>query len=261
MCSREIQQKSKETLCKNHGYDSPLRIPEVLKKFIKTNQEIYGGNSPMCSIEIQQKSKETCADIWGYDNWAKHPDSKTLLRENGLLYWHRYNSESQEIIFFINKVKLLDEEYMNAHYYHNWGCIVCNKGFNTKWNNIQQGYKCPYCFPRNSGVSMQEKEVLEFIQSILPSDIEIHENTRKIIPPQELDIYIPSLNLAIEYNGDYWHSEEKLGKDYHENKTLKCKELDIDLVHISENDWVNENKTIRFLLSTIIDEKSLEIKI
>ena len=46
---------------------------------------------------------------------------------------------------------------------------------------------------------------------------------RKIINPFELDIFIPKLNLAIEYNGVYWHSEKLLNNDYHKNKYDLCK--------------------------------------
>ena len=38
-------------------------------------------------------------------------------------------------------------------------------------------------------------------------------NDRSVIPPKELDIYIPSLKIAIECNGCYWHSDMKKTKN------------------------------------------------
>ena len=57
---------------------------------------------------------------------------------------------------------------------------------------------------------------MEFIKSIY-SD-EIIENSRTIISPKELDIYIPQKNLAIEYDGLYWHDENHVENKYHLNK-------------------------------------------
>jgi very-short-patch-repair endonuclease len=76
--------------------------------------------------------------------------------------------------------------------------------------------------------SQQEK----MIRSLLDQHQIVYEsNTRSIIPPLELDIFIPSKNLAIEVNGIYWHSELQ-GKDrhYHLNKTLRCEEQGIRLL-------------------------------
>ena len=60
---------------------------------------------------------------------------------------------------------------------------------------------------------------------------------------EEIDIFIPSVNLGIEYNGgayhhstfdtsvDFYNKTAKSSK-YHLNKYLKCKKHGVDLVHI-----------------------------
>lgn len=53
-------------------------------------------------------------------------------------------------------------------------------------------------------------------------------NTRKIIPPYELDIYFPNLKLAFEYDGKGWHENNDLDKN-----TL-CIKLNIFLVTVAE---------------------------
>lgn len=54
----------------------------------------------------------------------------------------------------------------------------------------------------------------------------------------EVDLYIPRSNIAVEFNGLYWHSETR-GKDryYHANKTHACAEHDVRLIHVWEDDW------------------------
>jgi very-short-patch-repair endonuclease len=63
----------------------------------------------------------------------------------------------------------------------------------------------------------------------------IIENTKQIISPYELDIYLPDVKLAIEYNGLFWHStKNSTSEDYHLMKSLRCREKGIRLIHIYE---------------------------
>lgn len=97
------------------------------------------------------------------------------------------------------------------------------------WN----GAGCPKC--SCIGKSKDEKEVLTFIKQIYSGIIE--ENVRKLVDGYELDVFIPELNLAIEYDGLYWHSEDKKGKMYHFDKTVASEKKQITLLHIFSNEW------------------------
>lgn len=94
--------------------------------------------------------------------------------------------------------------------------------------------------------SKQTQEVLQntvydFIKNVCK--LNIASDTRKIISPLELDIYIPEKNLAIEFNGMYWHSINKgIDKNYHQIKSLLCREKGIRLIHIYEDEWNDEHK-------------------
>lgn len=60
---------------------------------------------------------------------------------------------------------------------------------------------------------------------------------RKTLPHFELDIYIPELKLAFEYNGIKWHSiENGMSINYHLNKSLLCRDKNIRLIHIYESE-------------------------
>lgn len=91
----------------------------------------------------------------------------------------------------------------------------------------------------NDNTSSYEKEIREFIDSF---GVKAIYNSRKIIEPLELDIYIPDKKLAIEFNGNYWHSDVYVTKDYHRDKTLNCTKQGIRLIHIFEYEWVDEIK-------------------
>ena len=59
----------------------------------------------------------------------------------------------------------------------------------------------------------------------------------------ELDIYLPEYNVAIEYNGTYWHSKLNINdSNYHYNKSLSCENLGIRLIHVFEYEWKNDRQ-------------------
>lgn len=99
------------------------------------------------------------------------------------------------------------------------------------------------------GASKQETEVADFVSEL---GFNVIRNTRKILGGLELDLFIPELNLAIEYNGCRWHTELEGGKhkNYHLNKLLDCKKLGIDLIHIFDYEWINRKEQVKSFLKS-----------
>ena len=76
------------------------------------------------------------------------------------------------------------------------------------------------------------------------------QNTRTIIHNRELDIYIPQLKLAIEFNGIYYHSiENGMDKDFHLNKSIECRNYNIRLIHIYQ--FEDFNKQLALLIDLL----------
>ena len=89
--------------------------------------------------------------------------------------------------------------------------------------------------------SSQEKEIVSFIKGL---GFECSPN-RKILHGKELDIFIPDKSLAIEFNGNLWHSE-KFGKSksYHLDKLNECNENGINLIQIFEDEYENHKDIV-----------------
>lgn len=119
----------------------------------------------------------------------------------------------------------------------------------TRWmqGDRKQNIVCHECNPLGSSL---ENEVVKMLEELGIKNI--IRNSRKIIYPLELDIFCPDYNIAIEFNGSYWHSynrkETKKEKERHLIKYLKCQELGINLIQITENDWVNKKSQVELLL-------------
>lgn len=145
-------------------------------------------------------------------------------------------------IFETNDFKGLKEK---AHF----TCKICGKTQYTYFGNIRGGNMCRYCVRYNK--SNGEKKIVELIRKY-GGDIDIIENDRKIIYPQELDIYIPELKVAIEYNGFYWHS--KLEKNYHKNKSIKCAKKGIRLIHIYD---FESDRDINMVISSLFIKNNI----
>ena len=107
-------------------------------------------------------------------------------------------------------------------------------------NHLYLSAGCPICF--KSGKSKLEKEVYDFVLQYFP---DAKNGLRNIIAPKEIDIYVPSINIGIEFDGLYWHSEAKSDKNDHQLKTDLCEHKGIHLVQIFEDDWKNKRLIIQ----------------
>lgn len=113
-----------------------------------------------------------------------------------------------------------------------WKCSICGKSWKTsvsnRTGNNQTG--CPHCNSEYH-TSFPEQALLFYIKKYYPDTI----NGYIIQGCKELDIYIPSLKVAIEYDGVIWHTERE--KDEQKNKD--CIDRGITLIRIREKGLPN----------------------
>jgi len=102
-----------------------------------------------------------------------------------------------------------------------------------------------------SWTSKGEIEVKEFVEE-LGFSVEKSKN-RKLLDGKEIDLIIPKINLGIEYNGLYYHTE-KMGKNstYHLDKTMACDRIGYKLIHIFEDEWVINKELVKNKLKHIL---------
>ena len=79
---------------------------------------------------------------------------------------------------------------------------------------------------------------------------------RKILSGKELDIYIKEKNIAIEFNGNKFHTEwfGKKDKRYHLEKTIECQKNNIGLIQIFEDEYYNKKEIVLNKIQHIIGE-------
>ena len=128
-----------------------------------------------------------------------------------------------EKIIFICKKHGKIEQLVNNHLNMKHGCYLC-AGEITK--------------------SKGETDVFNFISNHMKAI----SNDRKILNGLELDIVIPEIKLAIEFNGSYYHSTIFKDKKYHQNKTFECNKKGYDLFHIFDWEWKQQRSIIESML-------------
>ena len=219
--SQYFKNKSKETKLKKYG-DKNFVNPEKCKQ---TKAEKYGD----CNYHNIEKFKSSLYKrIDNFETENNCTQYNTLIEEYGQ-GWKSLNIP----IIYDGRFRFISNEY-----------IPKIKEYSTIDHN-------------SNFISQQEKEVLEFIKTL--TDKKIYENKRDVIRDEtqkyELDIFIPALNIAIEYNGDYWHSSKLKDKYYHQRKTILCYEQGIQLIHIYEFQWKNYKEQIKNKLRKLFNSE------
>ena len=253
--SEEANKKKVETCQKHYGVNHPAQSDVVQSKMQQTNLERYGSRA-----YNHTKGKQTMKEKYGYEHALQVPEIKAKQEQTCMEKFGVYNAyASNEIRSIINENKHIKAiQYAKDNNYSFVSDLIAEYG--TGW--YQAGVVTPikynaityidnkdipkiiqYVATIRTPYSALEKSIVDFIKTFYNNTIV--ENSKLIINPKELDIYLPDLKLAIEFNGNFWHSQENgFAKDYHINKSLRCRNLGIRFIHIYEFEDLDEQKKL-----------------
>lgn len=141
-----------------------------------------------------------------------------------------HNTTKQEYILKYGNKEMISSEYYNK-------CIEQVSHMNLTLEESER---------------FSSKSELEIKNFLIHHNVDVCKN-RHILQGQELDLYIPSHNIAIEYNGLYWYSEAG-GKDknYHINKLNLCNSKGVKLIHIFEDEFINKKQIVLDKISHLL---------
>lgn len=198
------------------------------------------------TIEYKNKFKKTCLEKYGVENPGQIEKLKSSRAR-----------KKQETFFFSLLTEISDfttplfdfSNYNEVREIKKWECKLCGNHFDSHCFNKLP--KCPKCFPtaQYGGQSTIEQEIIDFIKNDLTYNKSIIENSREIIPPKEIDIFMPDAKLAIEVCGLYWHSSKFCYPEYHVNKLEQCEEKGIKLLTIFDDEWFLKKDIVKKRLS------------
>jgi very-short-patch-repair endonuclease len=256
-CDPKIRAKQQETCLQNLGVNNPAKSKKVRDKIIKTNLERYGTTNAAESDTVKNKIRDRMIEVYG-DHSSRSLSFKTKIDK-----------------YFVDKLKLkLNGKYLivNKQKY-GWELqhISCHNKFviGTKLLSMRMSLNheiCLHCNKLNKNYSVKEKLLASYIKSIYGGFM--MENNKKLISPYEIDIYLPDLKIAVEFNGTHYHAdprfydaEDKIvgyktaidvwNRDAY--KSIKCSEIGVSLITIWEHDWDNDIENIKSMLFKLIN--------
>jgi len=262
-CSRKCAEfKNKQTCLDNYGVDNISKLESVKIKKIETCLDNYGVEFPQQSEKIFEKSKntkklkyndenynnlkkriQTCLNKYGCVSPSQNTNIKKKMKIN------QFESNKEKILEKYKDLKIVnfdkDDKYV----------IECdcdqNHTFNIEYKLLWQRVNakttlCTVCNEIDRKQSGLEINLINFIEKNYNGEILIGD--RDVIKPLELDIYLPDLKLAFEFNGLYWHNELNKENNYHLNKTENCVEKDTQLIHIWEDDWLYKQHIVKSMI-------------
>ena len=265
MKCEEVKERKYKTNLIRYGTKFPSSLPDIKEKINKTTIKRYGGvgNS---SKELLEKGLKTCDERYGGTGYGMKKHREQQLKES-IFYNYIKNNPNYEYL-----------KRGNGRDDHIILCKKCNKPFtyisDRRYrikNNIEL---CPYCNPQKVSASFLETELQHYIKEIY--DGTIVNNCRSIIKKPEskfhleLDVYLPELKLAFEFNGDKFHCNPKfysstdISEITHEiasdvwkkdaRKAELCKQKGITLFIVWEDDWAHHQQKVKSDIKSLINK-------
>lgn len=282
-----VREKIKETVQERYGADSPLESPIIQGRIKKTNQERYGVDTPLSSPTIRAKAAASFEEKHGKNKmqfaraaWAEQNNGlnpfkieeinkkryATMLEKYGVLYpfqlpeffskhvgtmFDRYqrNNAAQKHLTDEQYVLLTDANCLKRMLEEHGLSELCEIADLRRELVIDWHEKHGLDIIKTSTRSGYEEEIALYLTGC---GLSYKKNCHTTIRPLELDFVLSDNNLAIEFNGLYWHSELAGKKDskYHLNKMLRCEEQGIRLLSIWEDEWITNSDICKSIISS-----------
>ena len=273
--------KAAITNLERYGVENPAQLSEIQDKRLNTMFETYGAFvSPIAlaattarAADMNAKGKITLKERYNVENPGQLPDhydkcKETLMENYGVTHYF-YSNEYKEIsderrlntyielspitITILNisddveKKLIFDDPNKIIEFRCQCGFTDAIPSETYKWRIRETLTPCIKCSGLNKG-SKKEKDIKEFIESL---GYVIIEN-KKMLNGKEIDIFIPSLNIGIEFDGLFYHNDLRIDKNYHIDKTNIAQEKGIKLIHIFEDEWDYKKEIVKSRLLSIL---------
>ena len=291
----EVIQRTKRTNVKKYGVECSLHCEESKRKTQKTLFERYGEH-PFSSEEIQKRRQSGSMRKYG----VSHPNKSDVVKQHHRETLQAKYGESvtnirhipgvEEKIQKTNQLKYGSKTYLTSE---NLQKVMMRDGskydeymkfkddpksyIESNFSNVPNVYEvAEHLGVTDTSVytwldkfncrdsvsftgSVIEREIIGFLKESVPRII-IKHNDKTIISPQELDIYLPEYQVAIECNPtcthnstfvDPWGGDPKSYK-YHQEKSIRCRNSGVFLFHIFGYEWSTKKHIINSMLLNIL---------
>jgi len=252
-----LSQEAKE---RNHAAAIARRTPE-------TWQKIWGSSH---TEDANAKRRASAQETWDAD-----PELRALKGRQSKAWWDSQTPEQREAFFesrrghrngvsqaanaeygspgeryraYAGSVGLayLGAEDAVTHSKQKWRCAE-NHEFTAMVYSVLDGHGCPECFGK---VSRAQIDLENVVRSMLPEGAAVDRGSYDVIPPFQIDVWVPSKRFAVEYNGLFWHSDgaSNWRSKKEMEKALRCRAAGVDLLMVFEDEWREKRELITAMI-------------
>jgi len=231
--------------------------------FVKRARDVHGGRYEYGSYS---RISDKCTIICSIHGEFKQLPSNHL-NGNGCPRCANESVSRKLAMTFEEFVKRANHKFNNRFTYKKLNkqevyvtCSVHGKHKQKKKAHLRSSVGCPECvsYPLKYGFIEKLHQEYDYSSStskphdrllgILKNEL-VEVNIRSIIPPYELDIYLPEYKLAIEVNGVWFHSSKfKHDPKYHDNKFKACNALGIKLLQFWDYDIKKKENLVKSMI-------------
>lgn len=263
---KETNQKRQQTCLELYGVDNYSKTDEFLEKCEQTNLKNRGVKHPMQAEEVKQKRENTCEKIYGVKNYTQTKE-----------YWINRIKKCLETLGVEHPSQLKEnrekakQTSLSRYGKESYSSLDECKEKVKETNMTRHGVANTLQLRKNHKYGKTQKTIQEWLNSYGFN----FESDYSLMDGKQLDLYDPVCNLAVEFNGLFWHSEiallfrkykelwnQEINLDilnkyknqlkevrgYHYQKYLKCLEKGVKLITIYEDEWKNRNEQCKSIL-------------
>lgn len=226
------------------------------ESFIEKARKVHGNKYDYSKVEYKNNKEKVCIICPEHGEFWQDPHNH--LKGKGcpecgklLLSVSKYDAES--FIEMANVVHKGKYDYSKVEYItaKHKVCIICpehGEFWQSPWHHLS-GCGCPQCSHYSSKA---ETEIYDYIVNELHFTDAI-QGEKRVLKGKEIDIYIPSKKVGIEYNGLYWHNMTIVkDKNYHLDKTNECKKIGVKLIQIFEDEYESNKEIVLSKISHLL---------
>ena len=218
-----------ETFCKNNNRQDLLEEWDYTRNKGLTPADIcYGsgkkfwwigkcGHSYQASLNRRTANKTGCP-------YCCESHAKLLTGFNDL---ETTNPEVAASWDYEKNGELLPSMVMKGQHKMVWWKGACGHSWQAEIYHRVQGRGCPIC-RKESKTSFPEQAIFFYVKKSFP---DAENGNKTILNGREIDIFVPSLNVGIEFDGGNWHADK--AKD--EQKDELCSNDKIHLYRIRDD--------------------------
>lgn len=221
-------------------------ISHKVKEFYGTHYEVSSNKEYSKKVNVQCNKHNIVTAVWRshlFKNQfiCNECNKEAMCSENKKLFYIKANK-------LYNSFYSYNDDYITSQKNITVTCPIHGNFKVTPNDHLNKHSGCPKCGNKQSN---GEEDIYNYCKELCNDTF---KRNKTVINPYELDIFIPSKGIAIEYNGLRWHSEQYKDEAqyYHLMKSNICKDKRISLIHIFEDEWLERQSIVKGMLNNIL---------